>query len=205
MVVMVVKRDHGNKHHWGAPQSKRCPCLMTNPFFILHALKILQIKWLRNDSLLYFKGPKATAVKSRWSVVMVCACVWYKSKSTSASLKSPSNSMFRLLLCPYFTSCLSKDKLGGMDSRPLWCVGHQCWLRLPFAVLFAHVSTAYSVLWEKAGMAAGFSWAFALRGGLTHIWAGGAEPCEMSQPGPTCVFKRCPEWNIQLHLTCSTH
>lgn len=40
-------------------------------------------------------------------------------------------------------------------------------------MLFAHVSTAYIALREEAGVAAGFSWAFALRGGLTHIWARG--------------------------------
>ncbi len=42
------------------------------------------------------------------------------------------------------------------------------------AVLFAHVSTAYNALQEEAGMAAGFSWACALIGGLTHIGAGGS-------------------------------
>lgn len=41
------------------------------------------------------------------------------------------------------------------------------------AVLFAHVSTAYNAPQEEAGMSAGFSRACALRGGLTHVGAGG--------------------------------
>lgn len=41
-------------------------------------------------------------------------------------------------------------------------------------MLFAHLSTAYNAPQEEAGMAAGFSRACALRGGLTYAGAAGS-------------------------------
>lgn len=73
MVVMELKRDHSNRHHW-APPVKEVSRSHDRPFFTLSLLHALKIKQLRNDSLLYFNGPEAAAVKPRWSVVMECVC-----------------------------------------------------------------------------------------------------------------------------------
>lgn len=69
---------------------------------------------------------------------------------------------------------LNKDKYSGEWTAHSSIVLDTALAEVACAVLSAHISTAYNALQEEAGMAAGFSRACALRGGLTHTGAAGS-------------------------------